>query len=328
MTKDVPDGFSVAGVSQLVDADGNIKLQWIKSKQEQEETLSKLEEALKERFERVKPLAKVATPKKALQKDLMIAHILSDAHIGMFAWGEENDGSDWDLKIAEKMIVGAVKYLVDAAPDCEECAIINLGDYFHSDNMENRTVKGRHALDVDTRWQKVIAVGIDALISCIDFALAKHKRVRVVNKPGNHDPHAGIMLNIALMKAYRNNPRVIFDDSPSYYSYFRFGKNLIGITHGDKRVKPAELPLIMANDRPEDWGASKQRYWYTGHVHHQRKFEPTGSNCLVESFRIMASRDAWHQGEGYRAGREMQSILLHSEYGETGRTIVTPDMLR
>ncbi len=328
MTKTVPDGFHVKGVSSHYNEDGELTAQWVKSQKDVEAAdLKVVEDALKERFERVKPLPKIAAPRKKLNKDLLAAYILSDAHIGLYAWGEES-GEDWSLDIGRRMIVGAVRYLIDAAPDCDEGLIINLGDFSHTDNMAGLTPKGNHPQDVDARWQQIVAVGIDAFVSCIDFALAKHRRVRVISKPGNHDMHTGIMMNIALMMAYRNNPRVIFDNSPSVYSYFRFGKVLLGVTHGDRRVKPAELPLIMATDRSDDWGASEYRYWYTGHLHHQRKFEPTGGNCTIETFRIMAGRDAWHQGSGYRAGREMQSILLHREYGESGRTVVTPDMLR
>jgi len=328
MTKPVPDGFHVKGISSHYNEDGELTAQWVKSQKDaEEENLQIVEEALKERFARVKPLARIAAPRKKLKKDLIAAYILSDAHIGLYAWGEES-GEDWGLDIAQRMIVGAIKYLVDAAPDCDEGLIINLGDFTHTDNLAGVTPKGNHPQDTDARWQQIVAVGLDAFVSCIDFALAKHRRVRVISKPGNHDMHTGIMMNIALMQAYKNNPRVIFDNSPSVYSYFRFGKVLLGVTHGDRRVKPAELPLIMATDRSDDWGASEYRYWYTGHLHHQRKFEPTGGNCTVETFRIMSGRDAWHQGAGYRAGREMQSILLHREYGESGRTVVTPDMLR
>ena len=329
MTKTVPDGFHVKGVSSHYNEDGELTAQWVKSQKDiEEESLQVVEEALKERFARVKPLAKIAAPRKKLMKDILSVIVLSDAHLGLYAWGEET-GQDWGLDVARRMIVGAVKYLVDAAPPSEEALIVNLGDYLHTDNLSNTTPKGGHHQDADARWPKVVAVGIDAFISCIDFALAKHRRVRVISKAGNHDMHAGIMMGIALRQAYRDNKRVIFDDTPSeVYSYLRFGNVLLGVTHGDRRVKPAELPLIMATDRSDDWGASKYRYWYTGHLHHQRKFEPTGGNCTVETFRIMSGRDAWHHGSGYRAGREMQSIILHREYGESGRTVVTPDMLR
>ena len=51
--------------------------------------------------------------------------------------------------------------------------------------------------------------------------------------------------------------------------WHRFGKNLIGVTHGDT-VKAQQLGPVMACDRPEDWGETAYRFWYTGHVHQNR----------------------------------------------------------
>ncbi len=327
MTKVVPEGFGVKGVSSYYDADGQLRAQWVKSQKEIDDDQQTVEDALKERFARVKPLRKIAAPRKKLNKDLMTAYMLSDAHLGLYAWGEES-GEDWNLDIASRMIVGAVKYLVDCAPACDEGLIANLGDFSHTDNFAAQTPKGQKPQDVNARWPEIVAVGVDAFVSCIDLALEKHRRVRVISTPGNHDMHTGVMMNIALQQAYKKNPRVIFDNSPSVYHYLLFGKVLIGVTHGDRRVKPNELPLVMATDRPDDWGTSKHRYWWTGHLHHQRKFEPKGGDCTVETFRTMSAKDGWHAGQGYRAGREMQSILLHREWGEVGRQRVTPDMLR
>jgi hypothetical protein len=76
----------------------------------------------------------------------------------------------------------------------------------------------------------------------------------------------------------------------------------------------------MANDRPEQWGATRHRYFYKGHIHHKDKQvckEHPG--CTVEAFRTMAARDAWHGTEGYRAGRDMTCIVLHAEHGEIER---------
>jgi hypothetical protein len=96
----------------------------------------------------------------------------------------------------------------------------------------------------------------------------------------------------------------------------RFGQNLIGSTHGDG-AKPADLPLLMAADRAEDWGKTSFRYWYTGHVHHRSAKEHPG--CIVESFRTLAAKDSWHTGQGYRAGRDMYAIVLDREHGEVER---------
>ena len=73
----------------------------------------------------------------------------------------------------------------------------------------------------------------------------------------------------------------------------------------------------MAADVPELWGATKHRMWFVGHVHHQDIKEYRG--CTVEYFRTLAARDAWHAGQGYRAGRDMRLIVLHREHGEIER---------
>src|SRR3546814_16870084 len=101
----------------------------------------------------------------------------------------------------------------------------------------------------------------------IERLLEKHQRVIVRNNPGNHDPHRAAMLSICLAARFHDNPRVTIDDSPSSFFYFRFGKTLIGSTHGD-RAKLVDLPLIMACDVTEDWAASDYRVWHRGHFHH------------------------------------------------------------
>jgi hypothetical protein len=40
---------------------------------------------------------------------------------------------------------------------------------------------------------------------------------------------------------------------------------------------------------------------------------------IVEYVRTLAARDAWHQGQGYRAGRDMQLAVHHREFGEIER---------
>jgi hypothetical protein len=82
-------------------------------------------------------------------------------------------------------------------------------------------------------------------------------------------------------------------------------------------VKHEGLPGVMAADRAEEWGQTKHRYWYTGHVHHTAVKEFPGVVC--ESFRTLAAKDAYAAGHGYRAGRDMRCIVLHKDHGEVAR---------
>jgi hypothetical protein len=129
---------------------------------------------------------------------------------------------------------------------------------------------------------------------------------------------------VALAQFYERNRRVEFDESPARYHYHRFGKCLIGVTHGDQ-TKPTELGEIMAADRPQDWGETDHRYWFTGHIHTKTMHDLRGVD--VRSFRTLAASDAWSHGAGYRSRRDMQRITLHREFGEEGGATVTPRML-
>ena len=112
------------------------------------------------------------------------------------------------------------------------------------------------------------------------------------------------------------------------HTYERFGSNLIGMTHGGT-IKRGGVGLdsLMAADRAKDWGETTQRYWYTGHIHTTNKAELTGG-VIWESFRNLAPNDAYHQGQGYRSGRNMTAIVLHKEHGEVARATCDISIVR
>jgi len=310
MTRTAPAGYGVKGVSTLYNADGEVAAQWVKTTQDGQR-LELLRDAACGVFEDIKPLPKVKAPKRCY-KDLLAIYPMGDPHLGMYAWGEEA-GEDFDLETCSRDLLAAVDRLVDVAPPAEVAIILNLGDFFHSDTMDNKTRRSGNVLDVDTRWAKVLETGLEVMVRCIRRALEKHKRVIVRNNIGNHDEHTSLMLSIALRSYFKDNSRVEIDASPNPFWYFRHGKCLLGSTHGD-RTKPAALPEIMAADRGKDWGETLYHFWYTGHIHHQSKHEFRA--CTVESFRTLASSDAWHHGQGYRSGRDMRCIVHHGEHGE------------
>lgn len=311
-----PEGMYVRSVSTLVDGQtGAVKQQWVKADIVKTQQQQALIEAVRAAFSA--PELRVATIEAPAiaSADLLTVYPMGDPHLGMYAWGEET-GTDFDLDIAERNLTEATRRLVDASPASAQALIVNVGDFFHGDNSTNRTNRSGHALDIDSRYQRVLRIGIRTMRTCIEAALAKHDTVRVINEVGNHDENTAQALALALSLLFESNPRVSFDLSPAKFHYHQFGKNLIGVTHGDM-VKPDALGGIMATDQPEAWGATRFRYWLTGHVHNRRVFELPG--CLVESFRTLAGKDSWTAASGYRAGRDMQSIVLHREFGERER---------
>lgn len=313
---EVPEGYHLRGVSELRGADGEVKLRWIKSAADAETRLIQLRDAILEIGEEI-PRAKPVKKPKDRDADLLCVYPMGDPHFGMHAWGLET-GQDFDLRIAERNLFAAVDHLVDLAPAAKHALVLNLGDFFHADSGAATTTKGTR-VDVDTRQPKVLGVGVRTMRRVIDRALEKHEFVTVICEIGNHDEQASQMLALCLSMVYEKEPRVTIDISPAKYHWFRFGKNLIGTTHGDT-VKLQQLPGIMACDRPQDWGETEHRYWYVGHVHHDQLKEYPG--CYVETFRTLAPKDAWHAAKGYRSGQDMKLDVIHREDGRNNRHVV------
>lgn len=314
MTRTVPEGFNVKGVSTYYNKDGKPSGQWVKSQRDNDQAEQIMRDFIESLVEDIRGKAPVTAPPAHCNDDLLCVYPMGDPHFGMYAWAQET-GADFDVDIAERLTTGAIDRLVESAPAAGTAIILPLGDFFHADDSTSRTRSG-HALDTDTRWAKVMQVGLRAMLHCVRAALRKHARVIVRIVKGNHDPHASLGLALAVDAYFHGEPRVEVDLTANAFWYFRFGRVLIGSTHGDE-AKPADMPGIMAYDRAEDWGQTTHRYWYLGHVHHQTLKEYPG--VIVEQFRTLAARDAWHSGMGYRAGRDMCLIIHHRTMGEIER---------
>lgn len=322
MAHAVPDGYAVKGVSTLYREDGTVAAQWVKSQADRERQMELLREAIDAMTSDL-PRLPARKAKGAYLPDLMTVYPIGDLHAGMRSWREET-GADWDLKIAERVQCGAMAELVAGAPATETAAVIDLGDWLHTDGLVAQTPRSGHPLDADGRYAKLVQVGIKIIRQCIESALERHKFVRVICIPGNHNESGALWMSAALSQIYEKEPRITVDTQPSLFAYFQFGKTLVGVHHGHT-VKMDALPGVMAADRPEMWGASKHRYWMTGHIHHQQIKEFAG--CTVESFNTLAPNDAYAANGGWRARQNMKAIVLHKEFGEVARHTVCPQML-
>lgn len=307
-----PKPASTSPTSTLYGPDGQVMLQWVKDNGKK--SPADWAALAKDVYADIEPVRVIPAPKQS-RKDLLTVYPIGDHHVAMYAWHEET-GADYDIKIANRLLTSAAKHLVDAAPESDTAMIVNLGDFFHVDNLKNETSRSGNTLDVDTRYAEMIRSGVRMLRTVIETALTKHKTVHVVCATGNHDDVGSLWLSLTLSEFYASNPRVRINASPSKFHYHRHGKVLIGVTHGDTG-KPEKLQGVMAADRASDWGATEFRYWLTGHVHNRRVIEFPG--VVWETFRTLAPGDAWSHAAGYRAGRDMTAIVFSEQYGEIAR---------
>ena len=318
LTHPVPDGFSVNAMTTQYGSDGKITQQWIKAKKEDEDRLRLVLEACEGLAERIGGKSEYVPPPEPADEDLLSIYPMGDPHIGMYAWANETADRNFDLDIAERNQLAAVRHLVDLAPPSDTAIMLSLGDFFHADSGSNTTTKGT-AQDVDGRIAKVLRVGLRIMVKSIEAALRKHQYVRVYCLLGNHDDFTSVVLAVALEAFFNNNQRVIVQTDPKQHHFYEFGVNLLGMHHGHA-TKASALPGVMACDMSEAWGRTKHRHFYCGHVHHDSVKEYPG--VIVETFRTLAPKDAWHAGQGWRSGNDMKVDVWHRRWGHINRHTV------
>jgi Bacterial regulatory protein, Fis family len=315
----LPDGHVIKGISALTDPDGRIIQQWVKTKFD--EAVENVKEGLIETFKAYKGHATLPKAPRHADRDLTTVYPISDHHLGLYAWAEEA-GENYDLNIGRKLLMNSMAALVADAPRAKTGLILSLGDFFHSEDNTNRTRKSGAVLDVDGRHAKILRVGVELIIHCIQLALQRHEHVIVRCLPGNHDEYASLALSTALGAFFSNSKRVTIDTDASRFFKYRFDKVLLTSTHGDM-VAPSEMPGMIAATWPEDWGTTKFRYCYLGHVHHKSIGGGEKAGVIWETFQTLAPKDVWHKNSGYTSGRSMVSITHHRERGEWKRHTVS-----
>lgn len=327
---ELPAGHRVSGYSTLLNADGEKIVEWVKTKLEP--TVVDAIAALKGAFDDVKPAKPTRAPNMPGASDFMSITPCNDWHINMFSWARENPqpgvDTNWDLKIAEPTIGNAVCAVVERSRPSRLAIVLGGGDLLHADNKENKTARSGNVLEADGRYQKAIQVACRLKVRTIDVHLERHNEVLARILPGNHDEHSSVAIAYYLHAYYRNEPRVTVDLDPSLFFWHRFDNVMIGATHGHT-VALKEMPMIMANRRPEDWGATRHRYVHGFHIHHKTQYAFEGDGCFMESHQAPIPSDSWHYGKGYITGQSIQSIAYHRQVGEYGRArepiIVLPE---
>jgi hypothetical protein len=322
MTRTVPDGFKVKGVSSLY-VDGKLSSQWVKSSADEERRAQLIREAfdaMAQELPRIKP----TTAPKVSTDQLATLYTLTDSHVGMLAWAKEG-GADWDLSIAEATLVGCFAQMVNASPASRVGFVNQLGDFLHYDSaVAPVTPQHGHILDSDGRFSKMVTTAVRILRRVIDLALAKHEKVVVLIAEGNHDMASSVWLRVMFRALYENEPRVHVIDSELPYYVHQHGKTMLAFHHGHLK-KNDQLPILFASQFPKVWGETTKRYAHCGHRHHVEEKEHSGITVIQHA--TLAARDAYAARGGWIAERQVSAITYHSEYGQVGRVTVSPEML-
>ena len=329
MKNPVPESYHVKGVSTYyridpVTGERRPTGQWVKSKKDEEHRVTALLDAVQSVMEPLAGAVEPTPPPARSDEDLLVVIPLGDPHVGMLAWADET-GENFDLAIAERDLRAGIDQIIESAPPARRAIFASLGDFFHRDLQEAKTVRSGNPLDADGRWGKMLDVGIRTYRYGIERALAKFEFVDGEVVIGNHDDLTSVMLSKCMKLLFEKEPRFSIDDRPAKYRYYEHGEVLLGFTHGDS-VKKDHLAGIMAVDQREAWGRTLYRHFYTGHVHHDSLREYPGLS--VSSHRTLAARDAWHHAAGYRSDRDIKCDVWHRTDGLVGSHVVNVRRVR
>jgi hypothetical protein len=317
MTKLVPDGFNVKGVSSYYDKDGNLRGQWVKSQQDRDQVQKMLEAAFAGFKDEIPRIKRTAAPQLTVA-DLCNTYVISDYHLGMLSY-QEDSGADWNLQLAEDALAAWFAEAIKQAPDAEVGILAQLGDFLHWDGMEAVTPTSHHVLDADGKFQSLVRASIRVLRQIITMLLAKHKKVHVLMAEGNHDLASSAMMREWMAALYENEPRVTVDTSADPYYCYEHGKTSLFFHHGHKR-RIGDIDAVFAAKFREVFGRTKHSFAHMGHLHH---IDVKETNLMVvEQHRTLAAPDAYAARGGWMSGRDAKVITYSKRYGEAGRVTV------
>ena len=256
--------------------------------------------------------------KRKKQKD---PHLLvidpADIHIGKLASSFET-GEDYNSQIAVKRVKEGIQGILEKSNGFKIDKILFVGgnDILHIDEPHRKTTAGTPQ-DTDGMWYENFLTAKKLYVDVLETLIAVAD-VHFVYNPSNHDYISGFMLSDSIQSWFRKSNNITFDCSIAHRKGFKYGKNLIGTTHGDG-AKQADLPLIMANEFSQWWADTKHRYVYTHHIHHKSSKDYHG--ITVESLRSPSGSDSWHHRKGYGVGgiKAVEGFIHSMEHGQVAR---------
>ncbi len=246
----------------------------------------------------------------------------ADIHIGKYA-NKRETGEEYSMDTAIERVLMGVSGLINKAKgfDIDRVLFCVVNDVLHIDNVYNTTTKGTHQ-DTDGKWWEHYEVALQVYVQCVEM-LREIAPVDCVHSMSNHDYQSGFHLAHALKSWFRNTKDVTVDCGVSYRKYYIYGSNLIGLEHGDG-AKMDKLPLLMAQEKPNEWSNTTHRYWYLHHMHHKVKHKWLDAKdyigVTVEYMRSPSSSDSWHHRKGFCGVQKAVEGFLHDkESGQVAR---------
>lgn len=244
-----------------------------------------------------------------------------DLHFGKSGWSDEV-GEGYTREEAKRLLIEKTERIIQAATRYgrPRKIITAVGsDWFHVDT-DGGTTTGGTPQDMDGSPHMILWEGSELAIAQIDM-LRQVAPVEVYYCAGNHDRMLGWGLLHAVYSWFHTASDVTIHRSAAPRQYAVSGNTLIGFAHGDG-AKPKDMPLLMATEASQQWGATQHRIWFTGHLHHELTRDTMG--VVQYQLASLSGQDRWHARNGYVGSRRSLAAYVIDEEEGVISTLYAP----
>jgi hypothetical protein len=248
------------------------------------------------------PSTKYSFVKKSENQDNLLLISLPDFHIGR---------ETLSMDIADKYIDTIFAILNKVNLSTIEKIVYVIGNDFFNTDSHYATTKGTPQFDFNT-WSETWRFGKNLLLHSIEVLKSLDLPLHIVNVPGNHDYQKCFFIGDVIEAYFKHDEQITIDNSDNLFKKYTHGNTLMMFEHGE--MKDSDYPLIMASEFPKEWGSSKFRISYVGHLHHQITKEYRG-NCFVKFLPSLAKSSAWETSKGYKTSPKAEASIISKDNG-------------
>lgn len=174
-----------------------------------------------------------------------------------------------------QIVRDAVQYIIHKAASnyfLDKVFLILGPDTLNMDTFDGTTTKGTPVENSETATDAYLKA-FDSCCEIIHILKNFCNQLEVIFIPGNHDRLSGFHLVHAVSQVFREYRGKGIDFSIDYQErkVAVYENNLFCFEHGD--VTSKNNPLVYAVEHPKQWGATRFRTLYTGHLHGRKTKE-------------------------------------------------------
>lgn len=228
-----------------------------------------------------------------------------------------------DMKEHMNIIKNKIKEVVKKSRmlyDIKKIYYIIGSDHFNSE-YTNTTTKGTPQYN-STSFTDGFTKICNHETEIIEWLSAHCEDLYIVFCPGNHDQYVSWHMVKFLEAYYRLWKNVHFDTRPYFTKYYRHGKTVFCINHGDIQ-KPERLAQNFP-DEFEDWSMTKYRYILTGDKHNELS-KTFGSIEFYQIPALSPHKSEWDLKNGFTVNPNKLTCFLFS--ADTGLKMIFKEQI-